>query len=254
MPLQIHHAADLKPEHYSWLFYGRSGTGKTAIIGTFPRPIFHVNFVAENGVLTLRGHSAVDYVNVTSVAEMNEALKMIATLYVNYKTIAIDSLTTWVDVLYRHTKKERAVTQTDWLDWRTRIYYMMEALAELPIEKVYTALLSSNNDEVGSGKHGGPSLFKSLEEGLPGRVDCSIYMEREINVAGETTFIAHPSGKDQMIGRMRGTPPMPPIPMPTYAKILAYLEKPLFASAPAAPVTSAVPPSVEAAQTPPKAG
>ncbi len=246
MPLQIHHAADLKPEHYSWLFYGRSGTGKTAIIGTFPRPIFHVNFVAENGVLTLRGHSAVDYVNVTSVPEMNEALKMIDALHKNYKTVAIDSLTTWVDVLYRHTKKDREVTQRDWLDWRTRIYFMMEALAELPVEKVYTALLSSNTGDEGAGRQGGPNLFRSLEEGLPGRVDCSIYMEKEVGVSGMPTFIGYPSGKDQMIGRTRGTLPMPPISMPTYAKIMEYLVKPLFAPPPAPVATVAVeePPKV----------
>lgn len=71
------------------LFYGRSGTGKTTIAGTFPKPILFVD-IGERGTDSIFDLPDVDSIQVTEWSELEEiywALKEGS----KYKTVVIDA-------------------------------------------------------------------------------------------------------------------------------------------------------------------
>jgi hypothetical protein len=228
MTIKMYPASAIELKNSSWLLYGRSGSGKTTLIGTFPPRILVVNFVCEGGVRTLRGHPGVDVVDVETLTDMNEAFDYLIKNYAKYRTIAIDSLTSLVDIMYRHTRAKRPVERMDWLEWRSKVYEMAERLRKLPVETVFTATQAANTDEATGSKFGGPNLFGSLEAGLPAKMDLSVLMECETDARGIPKYTAHLSGKGTMIGRVRGTLPVGSIESPTYAAIMDKIKVPLF--------------------------
>lgn len=228
MTIKVYPATAIELKNSSWLIYGRSGSGKTTLLGTFPPRILVVNFVCEGGARTLRGHPGCDVIDVEVLADMNEAFEYIIKNYAKYRTVAIDSLTSLVDIMYRHTRAKRMVERVDWLEWRSKVYEMAERLRKIPVEVVFTATQSANIDEATGSKFGGPNLFGSLEAGLPAKMDISVLMECETDGRGIPKYTAHLSGKGAMIGRVRGTLPVGSIESPTYAEIMDRIKEPLF--------------------------
>lgn len=228
MGIKIYPATAIELKNSSWLIYGRSGSGKTTLIGTFPPRLLVVNFVCEGGARTLRGHPNCDVIDVEALADMNEAFEYIIKNYSKYRTIAIDSLTSLVDIMYRHTRAKRMVERMDWLEWRSKVYEMAERLRKIPVEVVFTATQAANTDEATGSKFGGPNLFGSLEAGLPAKMDINVLMECETDARGIPKYTAHLSGKGTMIGRVRGTLPVGSIESPSYAAIMDKIKVPLF--------------------------
>lgn len=231
MGIRVYPATAIEIKNQSWLLYGKSGAGKTTLIGTFPPRILVVNFVCEGGARTLRGHPNCDVVDVETLTDMNEAFEYIVKNYQKYRTVAIDSLTSLVDIMYRHTRAKRMVERVDWLEWRSKIYEMAERMRKLPVEAVFTATQSANTDEATGSKYGGPNLFGSLEAGLPAKMDLNVLMECETDARGIPSYKAHLSGKGTMIGRVRGTLPAGSIDSPSYMAIMEKIKEPLFKGA-----------------------
>jgi phage nucleotide-binding protein len=105
--------SDLTLSDHKWgiLLYGAQGAGKTHFIGTMPKPIFVFDW--DGGVVTLRGQSDIDYITIRP-DQWGEYEKFWSTFIVNrkpavwagetfhiedYATLALDSLTTKVNVL-----------------------------------------------------------------------------------------------------------------------------------------------------------
>jgi phage nucleotide-binding protein len=230
MTLKIYDAKDILLKHLSWLLFGRSGAGKTTLAATFPGPILLVTFTVERGEMTLRGHPGVKVLEVGTPTDMNEALQYIMREHAKYRTIVIDSLTSFVDVLYRTTKVKREVNWDDWRAWKGQVFAMVEALRALPCEIVYTAILTAVQSEMSATEtFGGPAMFKSLEQELPARMEAVIYLEAETSAQGVPIYKAYLWGKGKTIGRVRGTRPSQPLVGPTYQRIMEAISKPLFA-------------------------
>lgn len=205
---KVYSATEIKMQHMSWLVYGRSGSGKTTLLATFPGRLYVVNFVQERGALTLRGHPNCDVADVETPEDMNDALTYFIANHTKYSTFAVDSITTFVDVLYQSVASRRKVDwKTDWTMWKNQVFGMVERIRKLPVECVYTATLSAIEDEVEPGKRGGPAMFKSLERDFPARMEAVVYLESEATERGRPAFRAYLSGKTMMLGRVRGTMP-----------------------------------------------
>lgn len=241
MAIKVYKATDIKFGHLSWLLYGFTGAGKTTLIGTFPGPIAHINFTQEKGAFTLRGHPGVTVIDVTSPADVPEAVNYVVANYTQFKTVALDSVSTWCEILYRDQASRGKVEWNHWKNWKSLVFSVVERLRSLPLEVVIAAGLSSKEDDARESTRGTPAVFNSLKDELPSRVEVFVYLESETDPRGYAKFRAYPSGKGAMGGRTRGTLPSGPIDSPSYAKLVAAISKPLFSAAGQAPLPTPPP-------------
>lgn len=72
------------------LFYGRSGTGKTTILGTFPKPLLVLD-IGERGTDSLGEVEGVDVLTIGSWAELEEVYWALANGDTKYKSVGIDA-------------------------------------------------------------------------------------------------------------------------------------------------------------------
>lgn len=228
MTLRIYDATEIQFGHLSWLFIGSTGAGKTTLVGTFPTKIAHINFVQEKGGYTLRGHPGVKMLDVSTPADVIAAIDYVVANHTQFKTVAIDSVSTWCELLYRSQAKAGKVEWNHWKNWKSLIFSSIERLRALPLEVVITAGLATKDDDARDITRGGPAVFNSLKDELPARVEVYMYLESETDQRGFVKYTAYPSGKGQIGGRVRGTLPHKPIPSPTFDKIVKLISTPLF--------------------------
>ncbi len=83
------------------LFYGRSGTGKTTLLGTFPKPLLVID-IGEKGTDSLIGEEGIDVIQVADWTELEEVYWELKGGRTKYKSVGIDAL---------HTMQGMAITQ-----------------------------------------------------------------------------------------------------------------------------------------------
>lgn len=228
MAIKVYPATDIKLEHLVWLLYGLTGSGKTTLIGTFPSPIAHINFTQEKGAFTLRQHPKATIIDVTTPQDVKDAVEFVVANHTKFKTVAVDGISTWCEILYRDQAAKGKVEWNHWKNWKSLIFSVIERLRSLPLEVVFTAGTAAKDDEVTGITSGGPAVFGSLKAELPSRVEVYLLLESETDARGYVKFRAYPSGKGPMGGRVRGTLPQAPIDSPNYKKIFDLITTPLF--------------------------
>ena len=240
--MRTYPAKDIKRGRMSWLIYGKSRAGKTALIGTFRPPIVITNFPNENGVVTLMGHSEVTVYEIEKVQDavdfptwvFEENKRRVEAGLEPFGTVAVDSLTSWLE-LYQQELGHSLRIPTDLpliAKWSQEITLTVDRLRPLDAEKVFTANLSLNKDEVTGEQHGGPDLFKSLASRLPRKVDATVIMESGSTLGqGGIQIVTRKAwliSKDGMPGGIRGACGAPFVEEPSYSKILAEMGGALF--------------------------
>lgn len=102
-----------------WCIYGKSGSGKTNLLSTFPKPILYLQ-IGDDGSNTIADVEGVRALKISNIAELKEALEE-ARLDKKYKTVAIDTFSLvvneWVDE--NAVKKKKRMTQQMWGDIKT---------------------------------------------------------------------------------------------------------------------------------------
>jgi hypothetical protein len=245
MALEIVEAKDIKAEKLTWLFYGRPRAGKTTLIGTFPQPICITNFKNENGAKTVRGHSGVTTVNIKQASDLDGYINWVFQQQEErpkaglapFKTVAVDSLTSYVEMLRMEHIQNGGTTKMPgilpyYAEWANKVITLIERLRGLDAEVVYTATASLNKDELDGSTHGGPDMFKSLEQRVPAKVDAVIFMESDTVKNAEGVAVpqrlAWLTPHNGMIAGVRGYVGKPCVEAPNYAKLMAEMGAALF--------------------------
>jgi hypothetical protein len=243
--MKVIEAKEILPEKLSWLLYGRPRAGKTTLIGTFPEPICVTNFANENGAVTLRNHPGVTVVQIEQASDMDEFVnwifaeqeRRVAEGKQPFRTVAVDSLTSYVEMLRVEHIQGGGTTKMPgvlpfYADWAHRIITLIERLRALDAERVYTATATLNRDELDGSTMGGPDMFKSLEQRVPAKVDAVIFMEADTARTGEgqtrITRTAWLTPHNGMIAGVRGYVGQPFVLDPTYQKIHKEMGEALF--------------------------
>lgn len=73
------------------LFYGRSGTGKTTLAGTFPTPMLVID-ISEHGTDSLADQPGIDFLSIGSWQELEDLYWELEAGDHKYKTISIDAV------------------------------------------------------------------------------------------------------------------------------------------------------------------
>jgi hypothetical protein len=257
---KITEAKDMKRTNLSWLIYGKSRVGKTALIGTFPPPICVTNFPNEDGAITLAGHSDVTVYGVEGAKDMDptpgsggfadwvasQQKERVAAGKQPFRTVAVDSLTSYIELLTReHVEKNgRIRVPTDlylYDEWGVKIRALVDRLRTMNVELVVTATAAINKDELTGVQFGGPDLFRSMERRIPAKVAVTIYMEADsivtetvengvVNKVTSVKRVAHLTPWNGMTAGVRGCIISGDgcIVSPTYSKIIEAMGEPLF--------------------------
>jgi hypothetical protein len=262
--VRVYEAKDIRRKYLSWLLYGKSRSGKTGLIGTFPPPICCTNFPNEDGIITMQGHSDVTVAHIETAKDMvdfpdwvfSQQAQRIAEGKKPFATVAVDSITSWIELLVKEhvALNGKIKIPTDlylYDEWGMLIRTLIDRLRPLECEQVYTATASINKDELTGSTFGGPDMFKSLEKRVPAKVAATIYLEADTvttEVAGiKRTLVkrvAHLAPWNGMTAGVRGcflraikdpkaegkfiVDETGSVENPTFAKIMQAISEPLF--------------------------
>lgn len=247
--MRVYEATEISVDKSTWLIYGFSGVGKTALIGTFPQPICVTNFLNENGAKTIREHPGVTVVDIEASDDIEGWVNWVFKQQTErverglkpFATVALDSMTSCVELLTgEYVAKNgpiRIPTDLHLYDaWGTSMRTVVDRLRKLDAEIVVTTTAFDPNDTP-KGKEGtrqgGPDLFRSLARRLPPKMDNTIYLEAEtfedaidktVRVRRRAWMVPH----NGMTARVRGYIGPPYMDGATYAKIREQMKESLF--------------------------
>lgn len=107
------------PKFTSMLIYGKSGTGKTAFLGTFPKPLLLLE-VKEKGTDTIANVEGVDVISINQWSDVEEVYWHLKGDKTKYKSIGIDQITGLQAIVMEHVKARKGkdaadlVTRQEW--------------------------------------------------------------------------------------------------------------------------------------------
>ncbi|MEW6555111.1 MAG: ATP-binding protein [Actinomycetota bacterium] len=185
--MEIVKAKEIRMEHLNVLIYGDSGVGKTTIIATAPGPVLVLDM--EGGSLPLAGKD-VDLVKVESPDAIREVLARLKNGELEYKTVALDSITEMYKVIMDEVIKTNPQVSRAYTDQASQSDYgratelmrrAIRAFRDLPVNVIFTALAQDQKDEVDGTITRLPSLPGKLAYELAGYVDIVGYMFTKID-------------------------------------------------------------------------
>ena len=177
-----------------WVIYGKSNSGKTHMIGTFPKPLLYVQ-IGDDGSNTIAGVEGIDAISVSNPVELktlaDELLKD-----KKYKTVAVDTFSMvtneWTDL--NVVKKKKRMTQQLWGDLKTDTEELIKSMYK--IAKNHIVVLSCHEatdsiegmeDEITPDVR--PSVTKGARTYIEGMANYGIHMtkvSKEVQVGDET--------------------------------------------------------------------
>ena len=107
------------PSQFSMLVYGRSGTGKTALLSTFPKPLLLLD-VREKGTDTIATVPGIDVISIEEWGEIEQVYWYLKSNESKYKSVGIDQITQMQDICMSHVRSDSNKEETDLLsrkDW-----------------------------------------------------------------------------------------------------------------------------------------
>lgn len=165
------------------MFYGRSGTGKTALSGTFPQPLLLLD-MGEKGTDTLAGSKGIDVIRINDWSELEEVYWELKESDHGYKTVVLDALPGVQQLAIHQARSLARKKDTDSTSQRdmgeaTKLMhtwlYNYRDLKEDGINIVYLAhdrIRESDSDtEDAISPEVGPNLMPGITKALLGAVD-----------------------------------------------------------------------------------
>lgn len=146
----LERAKDIKSlgQRNFWVLYGKSGTGKTKIIGSFPKPLLYIQ-IGDDGSNTISDVEGIKALRVESSDELKTLLKELKTNK-TYKTIACDTFSlitnVWID--QNIVQKKKRMTQNDWGSLKIETEDLIKSLHELALGRNVVVSCHESNDSI----------------------------------------------------------------------------------------------------------
>jgi len=193
------------PSALSFLFYGKSGVGKTRLAASFAE-LGPVLFLATDtgvsgGLLSAKPYKPWFVILKDYSTFLSLIPKMQAEAGQTFKTLVLDSVTSFQTVVMRHVLDHSSREIPRFEDWNlcvTRLRTALNVLGALPCHLVLTATEQLFKDELIGKIVGAPNVVGKLSQELPAAVDIVLHL---------TTRSAYdPNGKRSVTYEMTSTP------------------------------------------------
>ena len=171
----------------SWVIYGKSGTGKTTLASTFPKPLLHVD-VKDEGTDSIADVSGVFATEVNNWEDFEELYYFLKNHPKKYKTVVIDTVTMLQQLCLEHIKPPKdgkrvgdwgSMTMRDWgaasgllKDWIINFRDLPMEVVFIAQEKVAHAGDEDEDPDNMIAPEVGPSVMKSVASVLNAAVSA----------------------------------------------------------------------------------
>ena len=189
--LGFKNAADMDDQWHHWFFYGATGSGKTTLASTFPRPVFILP-KNEGSIVTLRGRD-IPYYEVVDmdktplrdgVGSMSHVLDTLERAYYKdpddfpFDTIVIESVSHYSDLVIEQLTAggKLHMDQPKWGILTAHLRNIQSRLRNMEVNVVFTALDAVKEDDSGT-TVGGPLIQGASAKKLPSSCDAIGYCE-----------------------------------------------------------------------------
>lgn len=189
MAIEFKSAASLGVPWVRCMFVGPTGSGKTSLAATFPRPLFLLPY-NEGSVTTLRGRN-VAYAELGAggapvMRDVEGLLRQLADtgrqdpekLHADWgQTLVLESLSHYQELVLAEIDKRGATGFERWGKLREHFMRIRDLLWSLPMHVVLTALDDPRTDDAGTVVERTPLLSGSAKKLLPSSVDLLGYCD-----------------------------------------------------------------------------
>lgn len=178
---------ELEQEGSSAVFYGRSGTGKTALSGTYPKPMLIID-LGEKGTDTLSSSDGVSVIRPNDWDELREIYQELRDSDHGFKTVSVDALPGLQQLAIVEAKAKAKKSEEDQTSQRDMgeatklmnvMIYDLRDLKELGMEVVFIAhdriRETDTEDADAIAPECGPNLMPGITKTLLGCVDIVGY-------------------------------------------------------------------------------
>lgn len=169
-----------------WVVYGKSNTGKTHLLSTFPKPILYAQ-VGDDGSNTIARVSGIQAVRITSTEDLKAlAQELLAIKKPKFKTVGVDTfslvVTEWVS--QNIVSKNKRMTQQNWGDLKTETEELTKLWAKVARKYIVVLNCHESMDSIeGMEDEIAPDVRPSVSKG------ARTYLEGMANFGIHTTKI-----------------------------------------------------------------
>lgn len=172
------------PKSNLWVLWGKSGSGKTHMLSTFPKPILYLQY-GDDGTGTIEDVDGIDVIVIEDQKHLENLLEE-ARLDDYYETIAVDTFSLfvneWIDE--NAVQKKKKVTMQMWGDLKTDTEKLIKMAKTLSRYKITVLTCHEATDAIeGMEDEIMPDVRPSVSKG------ARTYLESMANFGIHTTVI-----------------------------------------------------------------
>lgn len=178
-----------------WVLYGRSGSGKTHLSSTFPKPLLYLS-IGDDGSNTLSEVQNINAIKVNNIIKLRTVMQEIKRDKI-YKTIVFDTfglvVNEWINE--NAVKKKKKMTQPMWGDLKTETEDLIRQCQQLAGERIIvltcheaTDAFEGMEDEIAPDIR--PNVNRGARTYLEGMANYGLHctvITREVETAESTT-------------------------------------------------------------------
>jgi len=167
-----------------WVLYGKSGSGKTHILSTFPKPMLYLQF-GDDGWSTIKDVSGIKLITVESMEHLKNIARELLTDR-KYKSVAVDTFSMivpeWTDE--NAVQRKKKMSQQMWGDLKTDSEELIRLFHKVAATKIVILTCHEATDTIdGMEDEISPDIRPSVSKG------ARTYLEGMANFGLHTTVV-----------------------------------------------------------------
>lgn len=131
-----------------WVPWGKSGTGKTKFVSTFPKPMLYIR-IGDDGSNTIANVEGIKAIHAESLEQLKEIGKELLKDR-KFKSVAVDTFSmitnVWID--QNIVQKKKKMTQQSWGDLKVETEELIKIFHEVAMTHIVALTCHESNDTI----------------------------------------------------------------------------------------------------------